>query len=258
MKYPQVLEELGFSAKETYIYMALLELDTATPAEIAKKTDINRSSCYDVLNTLVKRGLVSKFKKNKQIFFHASDPRQLLGYLEREKTDAIKAIDRKKKLVTEVLPEFLSAINPTSTKPKIEFFEGEKGMREAYEDTLTADGHYYAYANFATMHEGLPNFFPEYYERRVAAGITGKGIFPDNPTNRKQFTRNQEEMREVALLPDPKLQFTPEIIVYNEKVLIVSWKEKLAIRIESREIAQLQKIIFEQVWGALPKDGQKN
>ena len=258
MKYKQVLENIGFSNKEIYVYTALLELDTATPTQVSKKTDLNRSSCYDVLDILVKRGLVSKLKKNKKIYFHAGDPRELFGYLEREKSEAVRSIDKKKKLVEEALPELLTMLNPSSTRPKVELFEGAKGVREAYEDTLTADGVYYAYANFETMHEGLPNFFPEYYERRVKAGILGRGIFSNNEINRKQFLKNKEEMREGVLLLNKDEQFTPEIIIYNDKMLIVSWKEKLAVRIESRELVHLQKIIFEQLYGFLdPKNKGK-
>ena len=86
MRYPDMLKEIGFSPKEIYVYEALLELDTAAPAEISKKTGLNRSSCYDVLSVLMKRGLVIKLKKNKKIYFHAADPRQLFGYLETKTT----------------------------------------------------------------------------------------------------------------------------------------------------------------------------
>lgn len=251
MLYPQMLKEIGFSTKEVFVYEALLELDTATPAEIAKKTGLNRSSCYDVLEVLMKRGLVSKLKKNKKIYFHAGDPRQLFGYLERERAELDKGLNKKKTLVNDALPELLSLLKPSATKPKVEFFEGEKGMREAYEDTLTADGIFYAYANFETMHKGLPNFFPEYYERRVKAGIVGRGIFPDNQSSRTQFVHNKQELREAVILPDKNLQFTPEILIYNDKILMVSWLEKIAIRIESRELAELHKIMFSQLYGFL-------
>lgn len=178
MQYPQVLEDLGFSPKEITIYIALLELETATATEIAKKTDINRTSCYDILSALIKRGLISKIAKKNKTYFHVTDPRKLLSYLDREKEEEYNKIEKRKKQVSEVMPELMSLFNPRTTKPKVEYYEGEKGMREAYEDTLTADKVYYSYANIETMHEGLPNFFPDYYQRRVKAKIVGKGIFP--------------------------------------------------------------------------------
>ena len=94
MQYTQVLESLGFSPKEIYIYTALLELETATATDLAKKTEINRTSCYDILSVLIKRGLVSKIVKKKKIYFHITDPRKLLNYLDREKEEAYNKIEK--------------------------------------------------------------------------------------------------------------------------------------------------------------------
>ena len=254
MQYPQVLESLGFSPKEIYIYTALLELETATASDIAKKTDINRTSCYDVLSALIKRGLISKIVKKKKTYFHVTDPRKLINYLDREKEEAYNKIEKSKKQINEVMPELMSLFNPKPTKPKVEYYEGEKGMREAYEDTLTADKVYYSYANIETMHEGLPNFFPEYYERRVKAGILGKGIFPKNKTTLARLEHNKKEYRESIVFGDEDITYSPEIIIYNNKILIASWIEKIAIIIESKELADLQKIIYNQLWTSLQKD----
>lgn len=254
MQYIQVLENMGFSPKEIYIYTALLELETATATDLAKKTEINRTSCYDILSALIKRGLVSKIVKKKKIYFHITDPRKLINYLDREKEEAYNKIEKNKKQVSEIMPELLSLFNPKMTKPKVEFYEGEKGVREAYEDTLTADRVYYAYANIETMQHGLPNFFPDYYQRRVKAKILGKGIFPKNKITLERLKHNKEELRESIVLGDENITFSPEVIIYNNKVLIASWKEKIAIIIESKELADLQKIIHQQLWTALQRD----
>lgn len=44
-------------------------------------------------------------------------------------------------------------------------------------------------------------------------------------------------MRETALVPADKFKFSPEINIYDNKVMIASWREKLGIIIESHEIA---------------------
>ena len=105
MLYNKVLEQLDFSKKEIAVYVALLELDTATASQIAKKTDVNRTSCYDLLDFLIKRGLVSKIKKKNKMYFHAGDPKRLLNYLEREKQDKVHTIEKQQKMVQEIIPE---------------------------------------------------------------------------------------------------------------------------------------------------------
>ncbi|HWQ59911.1 MAG TPA: helix-turn-helix domain-containing protein [Candidatus Fimivivens sp.] len=247
------LSGLDFSQKESSVYLALLEIGSGKAHEIAKKTGLNRTTVYDIFETLMQKGLVSKYKKGSATYFNALEPKHLLTYLDREKEEQAKKIDRQKQRVFELLPQLISLQNIFNSKPKVTFFEGEKGMREAYEDTLTANGMLLAYANIETIHEGLPNFFPEYYKRRVANKIFGRGIAPRNAKTIEQMKNNREEMRDVRFLPDADMTFTPEVNIYNDKMLIVSWKEKMAIIIESKELADLQRLTFELLWKTLPK-----
>lgn len=253
MRYKLVLEQLGFAPSEIQVYTALLELDSATPTEISKRSGINRTSCYDVLEHLVRRGLVSKFKKRKKIFFTAGDPRRLLQYMDREKEEFTKKIDQQKEQIKEIIPELVSFLNPTSTKPKVTFYEGVKGMREAYEDTLTSENTILAYANVEEVHKGIPNFFPEYYTRRANANIPIKAIFTNNTAAFELTKHDHEVKRESIILEDKSQTFSPEVNIYNDKMLVASWKEKMAVIIESKELADLQRLIHKLLWQALKK-----
>lgn len=248
-----LLSALNFSEKESLVYLALLEVGSEKAQEIAKKTGLNRTTVYDIFEVLMQKGLVSKYKKGSATFFNALEPKHLLTYLDREKEEQAKKIEKQKQKVSQLLPQLISLQNIFSNKPKVQFFEGEKGMREAYEDTLTADGMLLGYSNIQTIHEGLPNFFPEYYKRRVEKNIFGKGILPRNKMSLERTLHNQEEMRDVRFLPDEEMTFSPEINIYNNKILITSWKEKMAIIIESKELADLQKLTFNLLWDTLPR-----
>ena len=253
MQYTTVLQDLGFSKNEIAVYRSLLSLDSGTVTDIAKKADINRTSCYDILASLSSRGLVGKFKKKKKTFFQAGDPRRLNAYLEREKEEFSKQIQKKQRALDAVMPELMSQMEPQSTKPKVTFYEGKKGMREAYEDTLTADDGILAYANVETMHKGLPDFFPEYYKRRADAGIHIKAIMPNNAASKNRAKKDKEEDRESIIFEDTSLTFSPEVNIYNDKTLIASWKEKMAVVIESKEFADLQRLTYKILWDKLKK-----
>ncbi|MDD5463798.1 MAG: helix-turn-helix domain-containing protein [Candidatus Moranbacteria bacterium] len=249
-----LLSELNFSEKETQIYLALLEVGSAKAQDIAKKTRLNRTTVYDIFEVLMQKGLVSKYKKGSSTFFNALEPKHLLTYLEREKEEQSKKIEKQKQKVSALLPELISMQNIFgASKPKVQFFEGEKGMREAYEDTLTSKEIILAYANAETMHKTLPNFFPEYYKRRAGNKIFIKAIIPRNKLSMERVPFNQEEMRDTRFLPDEKMTFSPEVNIYNNKILIASWNEKMAILIESKELADLQKLTFNLLWDTLPR-----
>ena len=124
-------------------------------------------------------------------------------------------------------------------------------MREAYENTLRASEPIRAYANVEEMHKGLPHFFPEYYMRRKDENVSIRAICPDNPLSVERHAHDKEELREMKLIPAKAYSFSPELNIYNNKVLIASWVEKMAIMIESQEIADLHKKLFDLLWDKL-------
>lgn len=246
-----LLLKIGLSDKETKVYLTSLRFGSQPISVIAEHSNINRTTVYDIFESLIKKGLASKTDKGKATYFQVLDPKNLISYLEREKNEAVRRIDKQKKEVEELLPALKSLENPTSTKPKVQFFEGEKGMREAYEDTLTSTEPIRAYANVEEMHKGLPNFFPDYYIRRTEAGISIRAILPNNAISIERSRHDKEEARETKIIDQKKHWFSPELNIYDDKVLIASWQEKMAIIIQSKEIADLHKVMYDLLWNNL-------
>jgi sugar-specific transcriptional regulator TrmB len=249
------LKKAGFSEKEALVYTHLIRLGAQPASVIAEKADINRTTTYDIIETLTKRGLIASIKKDGITYFKALDPKELLNYLEREKVEHTKKIENQQKEIEELLPALISLENPESTKPKVTFYEGEKGMRQAYEDTLTSKEDILAYANVEDMHKGLPNFFPEYYQRRgVEKKIHIKCIAPNNKTSIERHKHDKQENREMVLISESEYDFSPEINIYEDKVLFASWREKMAIIIKSKEIAEFHKKMYKLAWKAAKKE----
>jgi predicted transcriptional regulator len=247
----EALGEAGMSEKEIKVYLELLKIGTGKAGILAKKTELNRTTVYDILEGLLQKGIISKYRKGAQTSFSVVNPELLLNYLENEKQEAVAKAEKDKKRIEELIPQFISLQDIAPNRPKVQFFEGEKGMREAYEDTLTSREPIMAYANVETMHEGLPNFFPQYYKRRSAKKIYIRAICPDNELSRDRHKRDQEEMREIRFLPNTEMSFSPEVNIYNNKMLVASWKEKMAIIIESKELADLERVKFQIIWEGL-------
>ena len=67
-------------------------------------------------------------------------------------------------------------------------------------------------------------------------------------TCREGISTDKYELRESALVPKDKYSFSPEIDIYDNKVMIASWKDKMGIIIESQEIADAMKKVYELAW----------
>ncbi|MFA6552495.1 MAG: helix-turn-helix domain-containing protein [Candidatus Paceibacterota bacterium] len=237
------LQTLGFSEKEAVVYIALLELGKGTVSQISRKAGINRTTGYEILDSLINKGIVNLSGKEPKAEYAVEPPESLVAHLKKESEDAIDRIKKAENFVPQLL-----RVYATQNRPRIKFYEGNEGLQHVYEDTLTSTESIRAYANVDDVHATLPNYFPDYYKRRAAKGIAIRAIFPKTKSSMELAEHNSEEKREVAFVPADKYGFSPEINIYNNKVMIASWREKLGIIIESAEIADAMKKIYELAW----------
>lgn len=239
-----ILQSFGFSEKEVGVYIALLQLGKGTVTEISLQAGINRTTGYDILGSLVNKKLVSVSGKEPKQEYAAEEPTAVIEYLKRQIAQTEGFIKRAEGLMPE-----LTLLHAVKNRPRIRFYEGTNGLKQVYEDTLTSHEPIRAYATVDDMHKALPNYFPTYYKRRAEKNISIRAIVPETPTGRERETHDVEEKREIAFVPADKYYFSPEINVYDNKVMIASWREKLGIIIESEEIADAMKKIYELAWG---------
>jgi sugar-specific transcriptional regulator TrmB len=237
------LENLGLSEKEVKVYISLLELGNAKVTNISQRAGINRTTGYDILNSLANKGLINALGKGNRQEFTAESPVAIANYIKRQQykleEDLIK--------VQDIVPSLL-AIQSKGSKPSVKFYEGEEGLMKVYEDTLTSRDGILGFANADEMHQGLPNYFPRYYKRRAAKKIWAKAIVQDSELGKLRKNEDANELREIRLVPHEDFNFTPEINIYNNKIMIASWREKLGIIIESKEIADAFKKIHALSW----------
>lgn len=242
-KLKNTLLSAGLSEKESTVYISLLTLGKGTVSIIARKAGINRTTGYDILGSLVEKGIVSVSGKKPKQEYVAESPETIKKYILQEienKKEALKDVES-------IVPE-LTTLHNVSGRPSVRFYEGTDGLRQVYEDTLTSREPIRAYATVDDMHKGLPNYFPEYYKRRAGLGIAIRAIVPGTEIGKDRKSQDAKEMRETALVPKDAYYFHPEINIYDNKVMIASWREKLGIIIESAEIADAMKKIYELAW----------
>jgi len=246
------LLSLNFSSKETDVYLVLLELGKGTVSEIAREAHINRTTGYDILDRLVSYCMVRISGKEPKQEYVAEPPNSIEKLLEKRKSDLEKQLSH----VKQRLPE-LASMHNVSDRPKVRFYEGTQGLEDVYEDTLTSHETIRAYANVDDMHTALPDYFPKYYSRRAKKKIHIRAIIPSTDIGKDRAEKDEMEKRTFALIPPDKYYFSPEINIYDNKVMIASWREKLGIIIESAEIADAMKKIYELAWAEAQRLDEK-
>src|SRR3989338_8997279 len=248
-----LLVNIGFSKKEADVYLAILTLGRGTASKIARKARIVRTTAYDILGSLFDKGLVTLSGKEPKQEYVAETPDMLGEYISRQLEEKKKDLRQ----AEDILIPQLKSIHNVNNRPKIMFYEGEAGLEKVYEDTLSSHEPIRAYANVDEMHGALPNYFPAYYQRRKEKGIKSRAISPMTAAGLERARHDREEGRESAVVPSDKFSFSPEINIYDHKVMIASWQEKLGIIIESAEIAEAMKKIYELAWAEAKRLDEK-
>jgi sugar-specific transcriptional regulator TrmB len=243
MQDTSLLEKLGFSKNEASIYTALLTLGKAGVSDITRKAGMNRTTGYAILHNLVGRGFVSVTGKEPQQEYAAESPDTIVQRLRKE-----VAYKQEQLRTAEALVPELKSMHNIADRPRVRFYEGKEGLKQVYEDTLTSHEPIVSYATFDDMHKALPDYFPLYYKRRAKKGIDIRGIVPKTEAAVMRSRLNKDERREMTFVPADEYYFSPEIDIYDNKVMIASWREKLGIIIESQEIADAMKKIFKLSW----------
>jgi len=237
------LQSFGFSEKEVVVYVALLELGKGTVRQISSKAGVNRTTAYDILGSLSNKNLVTISGKEPKSEYAVESPESITTYLKKVAEQTVENIKKSE----DIIPE-LELLHAKQNRPKIRFYEGKDGLEKVYEDTLTSHEPIRAYATVDDMHKALPNYFPEYYKRRAGKNISIRAITPKTEMGLERKVFDVEEKREIAFVPADKYYFSPEINIYDNKIMIASWREKLGIIIESAEIADAMKKIYELSW----------
>ena len=246
------LESLGLSEKEVAVYLAALELGHATVSHIARRTGVNRTTAYAVLDSLSAKGLVSVSGKEPKEEYVAESPEKLVTFLKDKlaETEERKGkIQNKIKATEELLPR-LKALHKVGDRPSVRFFDGKDGLKFVFDDTLEHAGPdgIRSFASYEDMAGSLGPQYGGYIKRRVAKGIFGRGIYPKTPASLERQKRDPEEMRELVLLPAEDPNTYPEIDIYGNRVMIASAKEELGVIIESAGVAAAMKRIFDLAW----------
>ncbi len=241
----KILIDVGFSEKEIAVYIALLSLGKGIVTKISRTASVSRTTTYDILDSLFQKGLVKISGKEPKQEYIAESPERLEQII-REETENKKNNLEKVKFI---IPELFSFYN-TKEIPKVRYFEGLDGIKRALEDTLLNDNTEIlatggAEDMFLVVGE---EYSREYFKKRVKKNIKIRGIASGDPGTMKVAERNEEELREILIVPDDRFHFSVETNIYNDKVLNISWKEKFAVLIESKEITDAQKKVFELAW----------
>ena len=179
---PEELQRLGLNKSEAKVYLALLELGSASAGPITDKAQVSPSKIYGVLEKLLQKGLVSYIVKAKTKFYTAASPQKLKEYLEQEKQE----IRKREELLEGMLPKLKRVQKLAEEKQEAEIFVGFPAMKNAYFTMYDAakKGDEHMVFLRSAEEEGKPEavvFFNRLHKKSVEIGLRRKLLSRDTP-----------------------------------------------------------------------------
>ena len=242
MKYHDLLP-YDLSENEAKVYLAALELGESSVERIAKKARQNRTTTYHTISLLRNKGLLSVAKHGKKTVYVAEDPNKLKTGLE----DKLQSLDA-------LLPELRSIANAIDRKPRVRFFGGFDGLREAALDSLSYPKQeiLFWFSDLNPTHEYNTFWFKEYIPKRIKLGIPTRGIGPVCTIGKTMQQNDAKELRQTRMDTRPRFLPRTEIQMYGtDKIGITSHRDMLSLVIESRDLHDTLVSIFESQWDGL-------
>ena len=239
----KILEDIGMSPAEIIVYISLLD-GSQSVQEIMKVTSEKRPTIYYSLNSLEKRGLVSKTGKEYGNKFQIESIDNLLELVNRnirkqndllEKTKKLKDFYPKNKINDKVLVSHFDNLEAIKTAVFYSLYGKGKTIR-----TIVPANNFF--------HQMGKDFIEEYVNEKLKRNIKTKALWEDIPS--KSIIKNYYPDSEIKQLPvDIHNNFDTTIFIYDDKTLYIApKKENYAVLIQSKDHAKMMNSLFENIW----------
>jgi sugar-specific transcriptional regulator TrmB len=235
------LEKIGLSEKEAKVYLAALELGPSTAQTIAAKATVNRPTTYIMIESLIKRGLMSSFEKGKKRYFVAGKPAQLLHLIGSRKRE----LDEQEKKILELIPVFQNVADLDDQKPTVQVFEGSEATKVIQTELLEQRREVLELVPLDVVRQHIPPISPGDTREKFAKLFHFKSLY-STKLGPQKFDRPNVEYR---FLDPEHFPIASEVLILETKIIFTVFLDKqYSIHIGSREIADTMRTLFFSLW----------
>lgn len=125
------LIKLGFTEKETKVFLALLPGEQMGASEVAKEAGIRRTDVYDILKTFVSKGFINEIETSSILKFEIINPRAIADKIQDDlRINVNKALNETQNLFTDLQSLYKTKKIEKSKTSNIELIRGHNRHRQ--------------------------------------------------------------------------------------------------------------------------------
>lgn len=235
------LTDFGLHENEAAVYLASLSLGPTTILKLANQSGVNRTTVYEVVEALERKGLMKKEIKGLKILFSAEHPTKLENTLEA-----------KRATLSRLLPELESKFHLKGSGSTIKYYEGLASIKNLYDDLakeLRSTDFYYVISNTAEWEALDDNYFKKtHVEIFSHKKVDRRVLFVDSPEARER-KKNERNFNELVKILPADANIHVDLCITPYKLVIFQLHNPLvALVIENETMINTQKAVFEILW----------
>ncbi|MEX2564110.1 MAG: helix-turn-helix domain-containing protein [Candidatus Paceibacterota bacterium] len=245
------LQNLGMSEKEAKVYLALLQVDSASATELSRTTDIKRPTVYVIIESLAEKGLVSETTVGKRTQFQAESPERLETYVERRKQELN---EQSKELKSDVIPQLRSMQRGTGERPVVKYYEGHEGVLSILDEfsrSESEDKMLHILFPFDMLQEKFTKQERDRYRQiRLDRGVSARAVY----TSKEKNVLPKQEKSEAVWLDASKYPIQCDVGVFGDKVRVSILGDTVSgVYIQSPEFAETIRSLINFVYDTKKK-----
>jgi sugar-specific transcriptional regulator TrmB len=246
------LSALGLTTYEAKAYVALLGRGSFTAAEVARQGELPRQRVYDVLGTLVEKGLASA-RPGRVVKYAATAPELALERLVAAHRRELETLERSAgELVAELGPTFASGRDHTDPLDYIEVLRDAGAINERFNElqsSVKEEILVFTKPPYATPpQENVGGL--EVLRSHRARSVYEMSAFehPEWIAGIRRFVAAGEEARFVESLPLKLVIIDEAIVMFGMQDPVGSGNDLTIMVVEHPSLAAILKTAFEATW----------
>ena len=253
-KITESLKILGIKGVSQRVFVFLTEQGVSPVLNISEQTHIPKASIYDALNELQESGLVIEYNQGRSKEYGSISDEQLRDLVKRKISDLQSA----EGVLLTLMQQKHDEKGPV--KPKIKFYVGAEGIRQAFRDTVWHEKCKETYLMWPTndMIDVLTPEFSEWHSnQRLQHNVMMYVIRKHSDRELDKTSQEKSELLESeGWKNDREIRYAPEdsdwsmsYWIYDDKCLFASSAgEQFALIVQSREFVELLTLLWKQMW----------
>ena len=246
------LTRLGLTSYEAKAYLTLIRRDSFTAAQVARQSGLPRQRIYDVLGSLVQKGLAVA-RPGTVVKYAATPPDLAIDLLLAAHRDSLARMERDaQQMVTDLKPAFEEGQEHTDPLEYIEVLRDRRAINERFAEiqaNVKKEILVFTKPPYATPPqenvEGL-----EVIQTHDARSLYEFSVFDDPAVRRgvQRFVEAGEQARFVPLLPLKLVIVDETIVMFGMEDPVGGSAELTIVVVEHQSLAKVLKTAFDAIW----------